>query len=289
MPGPLSKTEVDRFYDEGFLVIPGVFTEREMTQIRLAFERLEHTAKQLEETSMHKGSYFVVDKVQEASSDAKHRIHRVVWCGAAESLLSSMGMHPKILRIAAQILGTSHMQQLINQAHFKLPGDGVEFPWHQDSLHRRYGTKLWRDVNGQGSFVEICTAVDAMNPQNGGIHVIPGSCHKGHLRVDPTTRLLPEGSFNPSDALSIIMPPGGLFLIHPYTIHGSFPNTSDQPRRLFLNGFAFPGANARIYPGKGSGRWLHARANPIREREDKVFLVDDRTPVPSVGLTEPEK
>jgi hypothetical protein len=40
----------------------------------------------------------------------------------------------------------------------------------------------------------------------------------------------------------------------PFTIHRSLPNRSSTPRRIFINGFASPGANSRVYPGEGAGR-----------------------------------
>ena len=43
----------------------------------------------------------------------------------------------------------------------------------------------------------------------------------------------------------------------PYTAHASFENTSESYRRVFINGYAYPGANARVYPGDGAGRTLH--------------------------------
>ena len=50
---------------------------------------------------------------------------------------------------------------------------------------------------------------------------------------------------------------GSVLLFGPYAVHGSLPNTSPRPRRTFINGYAYPGANARVYPGAGAGRLLH--------------------------------
>ena len=163
---------------------------------------------------MHRGSQFVMD---EKTVDA--RIQEILWCGAAEPVLSELGSDPRLIAIAAQVLGSDTVEQLINQAHFKFPGDGVRFAWHQDSVHRRYGTPFWRDVNGRGSFVEIATAVDRMTEENGPLGFIEGTGSAGH-------------------------------------IHGSEPNRGVHPRRLFLNGFAYPGANKRVYPGDGAGQRL---------------------------------
>lgn len=42
-----------------------------------------------------------------------------------------------------------------HQAHYKEPGDGVSFPFHQDSKHRRMAFGDFVDVTGQGSYVQV--------------------------------------------------------------------------------------------------------------------------------------
>jgi ectoine hydroxylase-related dioxygenase (phytanoyl-CoA dioxygenase family) len=251
---------VETFKNDGFVVIRSLFSKQEVEEIRRAFERLQHTAEHLSQTSTHHGSDFVIDREGERT-----RIHRVVWCGAAESVLSSFGEDPRIVNLAAALLGSPELDQLINQAHFKMPGDNVEFPWHQDSRHRRYGTPLWTDVNGTGSFVEIAMAIDPVTQDNGPIHFIPGSHRLGHIEPSPGIKDLPVGSFDPELKLTPELQPGDIVAFGPYMIHGSEANQSDKPRRMFLNGFSVPGANHRIYPGEGSGR--RVRASKPRSNE----------------------
>jgi hypothetical protein len=49
---------------------------------------------------------------------------------------------------------------------------------------------------------------------------------------------------------------GSVLVFGPFTVHRSLPNRSRTPRRIFINGYAYPGANARVYPGDGAGRTL---------------------------------
>jgi ectoine hydroxylase-related dioxygenase (phytanoyl-CoA dioxygenase family) len=49
---------------------------------------------------------------------------------------------------------------------------------------------------------------------------------------------------------------GSVLLFGPYVDHSSQANRSQHPRRTFLNGYAYPGANSRVYPGRGAGRSL---------------------------------
>ncbi len=251
--GPLAPAQVQAFYEVGFVVLPQIWTPGEVREMAAAFDALEAQAAALPGTQLHNGALFVLGS-DPSGAAAGGQIQRVVWCGAAASTLSRFGQDRRLLAPVAQLLGSREMEQLINQAHFKLPGDGVEFPWHQDSRHRRYGTELWTDVDGRGSFVETVTAIDAMTPDNGPLRFIPGSGQGGHVPTDPSTHALPAGSFDPASAVTLTLEPGDVALFGPYVIHGSAPNRSDRARRTFLNGFAAPGANRRVYPGEGAGR-----------------------------------
>ncbi len=257
-PGRLTAAQRAAFERDGFLVLPSVFSSTEVTRLRAAFDRLQAAAATLPGTGLHRGSLFVIDPAPAL------RIHRVVWCGAAEAELSRFGADPRLVGLAADLLGSDHLDQLINQAHFKLPGDEVEFPWHQDSRHRRYGTPEWTDVDGRGSFVELACALDPVGPDNGPLALIPGSHRLGHLSTDPVTRALPADAFDASRAVTPALSPGDVLAFGPFVIHGSAPNRGSRPRRLFLNGFALPGANHRVYPGEGAGRSVEAPKDDLR-------------------------
>ena len=224
--------------------------------MRRAFDRVERIAEGLGESRMYGGSQFVLGR---RAGGRGVRIDRVVWCGAVERELSRWGKDPRLLRIAAQLLGSREMNQLINQAHFKLPGDGVEFPWHQDSRHRRYGRGEWIDANGRGSYVQTVVTIDDMTCDNGPLEFIPGSCKLGHVETAGEAEgELPRDRVDPREAVTLTMKAGSVLFFGPYVFHRSLPNRSSRPRRVFINGFAYPGANSRDYPGEGAGRLLRA-------------------------------
>lgn len=295
----LTEQQVEAFYDVGFLVVPGVFSSREIQEMKDASDRLQDLADTLTGITEVQGSLFVVEtkpqeqffasEIQEMEQAGfrvprRVRIHRIQWVGAAEPVFQRYGEDPRLLQMAAQVLGSPQMNHLVNQIHYKFPHDGVEFPWHQDSQYRRFGTDLWKDINGKGSFVQIAVAIDEMTPENGPLQFIPYSGQKGHLGLDklsnlqellerpytsgeggaynPSTRLnmVYEVNqealqlFDPQKAVSMTMKPGDVVLFGPYTIHRSLPNLSRYPRRVFINGYAYPGANARVYEGDGAGR-----------------------------------
>ncbi|MCO4743777.1 MAG: phytanoyl-CoA dioxygenase family protein [Proteobacteria bacterium] len=234
-----------RFARDGFAILRGVLGTDECAAMALAFDRLLRRARGLESTADVGGSRFVLDT-------DPFRLHRVVWCGAAEPALAPYGADPRLLGVAATLLGSDELVQLIQQAHFKLPGDEVGFLWHQDASNRRYGTDLWSDIDGRGSFLQMALAVDAMRPDNGPLRVIPGSHRLGFV-ADPKTGTIPAEHLDLDAAVDLELEPGDLAVFGPFLLHGSPPNHSSGPRRLFLQGYALPGANRREYPGCGTG------------------------------------
>ena len=137
----LSAEQVAAFFDRGWVVVPALFSSSEMSRAREAFERLYVTAQQLRTTQNHAGAYFVLDAPPQGDVIVK----RVVWAGGAESTLLDLSADSRLVEPALQLLGSDHCEQLLCQAHFKMPGDGVSFDWHQDIQHRDKGPGTWKD------------------------------------------------------------------------------------------------------------------------------------------------
>lgn len=252
----LSNIEKRAFFETGWFVKNALFNLDEIREMRACFNRLEIRAGKLKETGLCDGAHFVLGKKAD-----EQIIKRVVWAGGAEPYLLDIGADLRLLKIAAQLLGSSETEQLLSQAHFKRPGDGVTFGWHQDIQHRDKGNGTWQDINGRGSFVQTLIAMDDMTPESGPLKFIPKSANWGNLGLDEKSYDSDEASnvqlpFDPETAVTLEAKAGDTIFFGPYTVHASFENTSDQYRRVFINGYAYPGANNRIYPGEGAGRLL---------------------------------
>ena len=253
----LSSAEIHDFFEVGWVTLPGLFSLDEVKRMRDAFDRLEQRAARLSETGDSHGAHFVLGQTAD-----QQIIKRVVWAGGCESELLQVGEDDRLLQPAAQLLGTTEVDQLLSQAHFKRPGDGVVFGWHQDIQHRDKGAGTWIDINGTGSFVQTLIVLDEMTPDSGPLMFIPGSAAWGRVDfgdhdydgVGSTLKRPPQ--FREQDAVTVLAQPGDTLLFGPYTAHASFENRSNAYRRVFINGYAAPGANHRRYPGTGSGRRL---------------------------------
>lgn len=237
---------VTEFYENGYCVVKGLFNESDINRIKESFDNLYHASLQLDDTQMLKLAQFVF--TQEA-------LNRIVWCGGYDEYLLDVGADKRILDIVGKILESQELVQLINQAHFKLPGQIVEFKWHQDSEHRRYGTDMWVDVDGKGSYVQTLLAIDDMNSMNGPLKFIPKSHLEGHkdYKTDPS---IIDEILKTMPQVDVNLKAGDVAFFGPYTFHSSSLNKTDSPRRVLINGYALPGANKREYPGAGLGRRL---------------------------------
>ena len=265
----LTREQVQEFHDVGLIMVPALFAADEVERIRHCFDDLERMAADMSGTGMKEGSYFVLGKKGDAQV-----IKRVVWAGGSQPYLLDIGADPRLTVPAAQLLDSSSMEQLLSQAHFKRPHDGVIFGWHQDIQHRDKGAGTWEDVNGRGSFVQTLLAIDDMSPDSGPLQFIPGSARWGRVdfgdhdydRPDYTPRTPPE--FREEDVVTITAKAGDVLMFGPYTAHASFENVSPAYRRVLINGYAYPGANHREYPGDGACRRLVVDGTGLRVGTD---------------------
>ncbi len=272
----LTQKQLNDFFTNGIVIIPGFFSQQEVAQALESATRLQNEAEKLAEQHtgriMYHGTQIVIDKVGD-----KNEIIRIVWAGAAEPQLLELSRQRKLLIPVSQILDSDKADQLNNQLHYKFPNGSAVTTYYQDIRARKVFDADWQDLNGKGSFVMAVIALDSLNASDGTIYYVPQSHTRGDLMLDKMqdkTEMLVFGDLardktNDKSKLYMVaqldravpleLEPGDLVLWHPYLIHGSDPNRFTTPRRIFLNGFAYPGANSKPYPGEGSAQQINLK------------------------------
>lgn len=226
---------LDDYRRDGFAHIPGVFPRDEIRELSGYFNEVMDLGKGLTEVTKRGLAEFRVVPI-----DGKPTLKFAKWAASSHAGLDRFRSSPRLLAAAMALLGPD-LRQITNQMHYKNPGDGVSFQFHQDCTFRKPDA-AYRNL--ADSFCQIAIAVDASTEENGCLQFIPGSHREA--------RALLEGGYEGWEAnggnqavlarfpppVNGLMEPGDLMVWSAYTIHGSRPNRSDRPRRVYINGFA---------------------------------------------------
>ena len=141
--------------------------------------------------------------------------------------------HGALLDAAEGVLGPDILVEA-TVVFYKPPRDASYVSWHQDSLYSG-----WHLTPSTSAWVALTPSERA----NGCLRVVPGS-HKrgllGHQIIRDDPNLLNrrgervEMAVDEAEALDVVLRPGEMSLHHSNIVHGSNPNTSDQPRVGFI-------------------------------------------------------
>ncbi|MZQ86062.1 phytanoyl-CoA dioxygenase family protein [Paenibacillus sp. 5J-6] len=201
-------TEQQQFYEDyGYLLsLPVVFSGEEVKELQQGYEQL---------TALLQGD--------ENPSDIMgwHKTSR--W-------LYDICAHPQIINYVEGVLG-SNFYLAASEFITKSPHSDKVVPWHQDSYY--WSTALNNTVTVWLAFTDVDEA-------NGAMKVIPGTHKAGviqHKIAGEDAILsfeLDQGTFSEKDAVSMIIPAGGISMHVDSLIHGSGPNTSERWRNGFV-------------------------------------------------------
>jgi len=236
------RTYLDDYRQSGYAVVKGVFRPDEVRELADAFDRVYRQGLTHRANFRHQNVLFrVADDVE------RGRIVRMVqWPSYFEPVLARYRTDRRILEILAPLLGRD-LKQIINQLHWKPPGAGGEFGYHQDIGFRRPRTAYRM---AEISYVQTGIAIDPHRPENGAMTVLPGSHKLGELAFEKTgerngrvmDRSLSDADLaalglDPASTVDLCLDAGDVALWHLHTIHGSGPNLSHGERRFYLNGY----------------------------------------------------
>ena len=137
--------------------------------------------------------------------------------------------HPQLLKVAEAVNGVDFVP--FNEAVWiKHPGLGGSVAWHQDGWTHWTSPDLDSGSHGFNFMAQLygCTAAN-------GLWVVPGS-HRGG-KADIKAMVDAAGSDRLPDAVPLICGPGDVAITNRQAIHGSFANTSPDPRVTINMGF----------------------------------------------------
>ncbi len=217
----LDAAQLARFHEDGFLILPKLFSVAEVELMRAQLPAL--FAQSCPENFREKGSGAV------RTAMALHRRNEVY---------ARLVRHPRLLEPALQILGEDvYIQQV--KVNAKEAFSGEVWQWHYD-----FATHHGEDGVPQPRALNLHVFLDEVNEFNGPLVFIRGSHKRGPVRTSldtvttsyplwtvdnvTVTELVTEGGF-----VSAKGPPGTALIFGDTLVHGSSINMSPWPRRIF--------------------------------------------------------
>jgi hypothetical protein len=260
--GHLDQAILDSYERDGFYIFEGILEQDELDDIE------RDVAELLERAPVTKGA--TVDRHGRPALGADGRAHNISWIkplsdpiggtnaahgrhpvkmsepvppeGAPEyvvqlilgSLQFSVAClrvygHPQLLAVAAAINGDDFVP--FNEAVWiKHPGLGGSVAWHQDGWTHWDSPELDSGSHGFNFMAQLygCNAAN-------GLWVVPGSHRAG--KADIKAMLEAAHSDRMPSAVPLICAPGDVAITNRQAIHGSFANTSPDPRVTINFGF----------------------------------------------------
>jgi ectoine hydroxylase len=217
----LSEQQRKEFDDNGFLILPDLFSAAEVAEIRLAMDRVF---------------------AQGNAADVKEKKSGVVRTAMAlhlrDELFAKLVHHPRLVEPAQQLRGEElYVQQV--KINVKAAYEGELWQWHQD-----FATHHKQDGAPEPLALNLHILLDDVNEFNGPLYFFKGSHKFGPLGTyhDTETTSFPLWVVDPSDVRRVAEScelvaakgrAGTALIFGDSLVHGSPPNMSPWHRSIF--------------------------------------------------------
>ncbi|PYU94438.1 MAG: phytanoyl-CoA dioxygenase family protein [Acidobacteria bacterium] len=227
----LTPEQVARYHENGFLAGVRIL---EPAQIAELSRRLE---------LIRRGLHEHMDRLYEVEAAYLERPHDVVFhfLGAwlVDPWFHDIIFSPQVTAPISQLLGVRRVRFWHDQVFYKPPRHRGVVPWHQDYS---YWTRA-----APPNHITINILLDDASLENGCLHYVPGSHRWGLLpkvpfggSLDAVMDHLPEHLKPMFKPVPVPGKPGEASFHHSHTVHGSYGNNSDRPRRAVVLNYMGP-------------------------------------------------
>jgi phytanoyl-CoA hydroxylase len=228
----LSPEQIEQFHEDGYLVIRGMFSPQEVSELRDTFMRLHAEAPI--------GDYYKHATVEEAAGDPLKLYPRVMHPHRFNDLSMRWMLDPRIAAALTDLFGEEPLAAQ-SMFYFKPPGARGQ-DLHQDNFYLRVKP---------GTCMAAWLAIDDADEGNGGMMCVPETSRLAIAcpeQADPklfftTEHVEPPPGLEPR---MMRLKAGDVLFFNGSVIHGSTPNTSADRFRRSLIFHYVPASTAEI-------------------------------------------
>lgn len=218
----VEEEHIDRFHRDGYLVIDDAFSVAEVgVALEGLLDLIDGKAAAFDGVQFEAKARDRLDRLgREEKQDAVRKLMGFV---AHEARLRAMAEHPGLRSVLERIMGEAP-ELFQDQALLKPPFIGREKPWHQDNA--------FFSLPAGATIVGAWIALDEAVPENGCMHVIPGTHREGPVvHFQRRDWQLCDEDVAVEEVVAVPLRPGGCLLFHGLLHHGTPPSRSPRRRR----------------------------------------------------------
>jgi len=256
--GALTKEQVVRLDDQGYLALPEFISPAEVAEIGAIFDHLL-TSK----AGWQDGNQFDLAGTDDGG-DAK--LPQILYPSRYAPALKNHAVVQRARQIAEAYFGEPPHDAYGEHMIFKPPRDGAVTPWHQD--------QAYHDPTLDERALNFWIPLDDCDGQNGCMHYVPGSNRLdvlphhsiGH---DPSVHGLEvdEPEKHAQRSVSCPLPAGGCVIHLPTTLHYAGPNRSGRQRRAYILIMEVQGTKRDV---PVDNYWMREKRTARMERAEQV-------------------
>ena len=218
----LSNEQISEFRLNGFIKVEDDLTPEEVTKIGDHCDFVSTGGAE----NIPADSLQIEPALRDTAKETENRVmatRKLFNMAVHDDLLWKHATNPKIVDIAADLLGTDDIKMYGDQYFMKSPRTGSAQPWHQDSAS-------WRDIFPM-DLVTAWTAIDDSTLENGCLHFVPGTHRWGMMSKERLDNFIEDLDTAAWPSIPVPLRSGSISFHHSLTLHTSSANKSDKRRR----------------------------------------------------------
>ncbi|XP_066996934.2 phytanoyl-CoA dioxygenase, peroxisomal [Anabrus simplex] len=222
----LTEQQKNYYKENGFIKLENVFTPGEFQILSDEYDEIFNKKRNEGMEASWKG-----DLMKEAANRAPVSVLSIHNLQFHSGVFTRLLTHPKLMEACEDVMGTPNILLHHTKAHLKPPAKGAPYLMHQDYHYFPFKND---------SMVAVFIHMDDSTPENGCLCVYPGSHKLGPLddkgieEKGEKYHYVDQNEFPIAGATPICAKKGDVVIFSYLLIHGSYLNTSDRVRRMFL-------------------------------------------------------